>query len=93
MTKIKIYTEEQVRKLISIGISIGYSPAFDIDTKDASINKIIQEVTPIELPSDDDIYIEAQVKKDNIKKLPFDSASFQFGAIWLRDKIQGAETK
>jgi hypothetical protein len=50
----------------------------------------IDEVTdPIELPSDEEIYIEAQSKKDNIKKLPFDSASFQFGAMWLKDKIQG----
>jgi len=43
----------------------------------------------IELPSEEEIYIEAQIKKDNIKKLPFDSASFIFGAMWLKDKIQG----
>ncbi len=48
-----------------------------------------EDITPIELPSDEDIYNEAQIKKDNIKKLPFDSASFQFGAMWLKDKIQG----
>jgi hypothetical protein len=48
-----------------------------------------EDITPIELPSDEDIYNEAQSKKDNIKKLPFDSASFQFGAMWLKDKIQG----
>jgi hypothetical protein len=48
-----------------------------------------EDITPIELPSDEEIYIEAQSKKDNIKKLPFDSASFQFGAMWLKDKIQG----
>lgn len=50
----------------------------------------IDEVTdPIELPSDEEIHNEAQIKKDNIKLLPFDAASFQFGALWMRDKIQG----
>jgi hypothetical protein len=48
-----------------------------------------EDITPIELPSDEDIYNEAQIKKDNIKLLTFDMASFQFGALWLRDKIQG----
>jgi len=53
------------------------------------ISRIDEVTDPIELPSDEEIYIEAQNKKDNIKKLPFDSASFQFGAMWLKDIIQG----
>jgi len=52
-----------------------------------------EDITPIELPSDEDIYNEAQIKKDNIKLLTFDMASFQFGALWLRDKIQGGNNE
>ena len=87
MTKIKIYTEEQILKMLELCRNVDLYP--DILTFD----DILKTENHIELPSDEEIYIETQVKKDNIKKLPFDSASFQFGAIWLRDKIQGAETK
>jgi hypothetical protein len=75
----KLYTEEQVRE--AMGFARGHHRMSD--------TQFIDTLTPIELPSDEEIYIEAQSKKDNIKKLPFDSASFQFGAMWLKDKIQG----
>lgn len=74
----KLYTEEQVKSLVH-QCRIYNVPA----------ERFLFNYTPIELPSDEEIYIEAQVKKDNIKILPFDTASFQFGALWLRDKIQG----
>lgn len=80
----KLYTEEQLHTvmLLALGRHGLYS--------DKKQNQdLIDLITPIELPSDEEIYIEAQVKKDNIKLLPFDAASFQFGALWLRDKIQG----
>jgi hypothetical protein len=74
----KLYTEEQIRNAMRADFIL-----------DEEIDNLINKLTPIELPSDEEIYIEAQSKKDNIKKLPFDSASFQFGAMWLKDKIQG----
>jgi hypothetical protein len=78
----KLYTKEDFLK------AADFCEVSMIDAK--YIIERIDEVTdPIELPSDEDIYNEAQIKKDNIKKLPFDSASFQFGAMWLKDKIQG----
>jgi len=90
----KLYSEEQVRQMLfdlgdvlfnncQNGIGEGEPETY--------FDGIIESVTPIELPSDEEIYIEAQNKKDNIKKLPFDSVSFQFGAMWLRDKIQVGE--
>lgn len=80
----KLYTEEQVRSML------GYNSK----EKDTTILRtILQRHTPIELPSDEDIYNEAQIKKDNIKLLTFDMASFQFGALWLRDKIQGGNNE
>jgi hypothetical protein len=78
----KLYTEEQVKK-IQYAILCNHKDAI------MDANYCLNVTTPIELPSDEEIYIEAQSKKDNIKKLPFDSASFQFGAMWLKDKIQG----
>jgi hypothetical protein len=78
----KLYTEEQVRQMIEKSRETGLTAEYFILT-----------TTPIEPPSDEEIYIEAQNKRDNIKKLPFDSVSFQFGAIWLKDKIQGGNNE
>jgi hypothetical protein len=78
---IKLYTKEQIVNATN--------KVFIEATTFEDVNQIVRNLTPIELPSDEAIYIEAQNKRDNIKKLPFDSASFQFGAIWMRDKIGG----
>lgn len=80
----KLYTEEQVKEAIKMALH-----GFGIGGIEDTIEVVASKFTPIELPTDEEIYIEAQNKRDNIKKLPFDSASFQFGAIWLRDKIGG----
>lgn len=79
----KLYTEEQVMNLFE-KFQTHLPFHYEILVKEH-----MKHLTHIELPSDEEIYIEAQVKKDNIKILPFDTASFQFGALWLRDKIQG----
>jgi hypothetical protein len=73
----KLYTEKQLER------------AMDLYKRNVSKNRIVKSLTPIELPSDEDIHIEAKIKKDNIKKLLFDRASFEFGAMWMRDKIGG----
>ena len=75
----KLYTEFEVKFAMDVARC----------QPNRTFDEVLEELTPIQLPSDDEIYIEAQSKKDNIKKLPFDSASFQFGAMWLKDKIQG----
>ena len=80
----KLYTEEQVKYFFECGRN--YQNNGEITFQVAQDE---MPTKPIELPSDEEIYIEAQVKKENIKLLPFDTASFQFGALWLRDKIQG----
>ena len=48
---------------------------------------IDEYVTSIELPTDEEIYNKAKCIEKNIKILPFDIASFQYGAKWMRDKI------
>jgi hypothetical protein len=78
----KLYTEEQLE------IAMAYVHAYHESDTRLKDEEILKKLTPIELPSDEEIYNEAQIKKDNIKLIPFDTASFQFGALWLRDKIQ-----
>jgi hypothetical protein len=82
----KLYTEEQVKNAIQMAAKHRY--LFESEE-----NEIINLLSPIELPSEEEIYIEAKSKRDNIKKLPFDSASFIFGAMWLKDKIQGGNNE
>ena len=88
----KLYTEFEVRNAIELARDTHQEgkPYLEKDEYDYSVDEIVNYLlTPIELPSDEEIYNEAQIKKDNIKLLPFDMASFQFGAMWLKDKIQG----
>lgn len=75
----KLYTEEQVHSamLLALGRHGIYIP-------NKHYQDLIDLLTPMELPSDEEIINEAQ-----IKLLSFDMASFQFGAMWLKDKILG----
>ena len=77
----KLYTEKDIANAVMFGRWGG--------TTKKEYEDFLKKITHIELPSDEEIYNEAQIKKDNIKLLPFDMASFQFGAMWLKDKIQG----
>jgi hypothetical protein len=76
----KLYTEKQMRQcyegvLQNVGTSIKQS---DLPKVDEYINSL----TPIELPSDDEIN---EAGKGHCTFLP----SFVYGAQWMRDKIQG----
>ena len=80
----KLYTEEQLHTIMLLALG-----RYGLHSDKKQNQDLIDLLTPIELPSYEEIYNEAQVKKDNIKLIPFDTVSFQFGALWLRDKIQG----
>ena len=76
----KLYTEADLKKVISI-----YSEEYKTST-----DEILKELnlTPIELPSDEEIDEKAfQVPYDNTKD--FYDLQFIKGAKWMRDKIQG----
>jgi hypothetical protein len=68
----KLYTEADLKKVISI-----YSEEYKTST-----DEILKELnlTPIELPSDDEIHEQA---KGHSTFAP----SFIYGAEWMRDKI------
>lgn len=72
----KLYTEEQVRKLLKKAF---WQDFYEDDTEDSLIN----ELTPIELPTDEeiDIYVKSHKYDDMFENL------LEYGAKWMRDKI------
>ena len=77
-----LYTEEQIRQAIAQGFDWchqKYIPSDDM------INVFIKELTPIELPSDEDINNEA----NSFYSLISYNLVFRSGAKWMRDQIQG----
>ena len=74
----KLYTEEQVKQMLI---------KMDEFTL-LHINRLMDEITPIQVPSDEEIDKEAfQVPYDNARG--FYDLQFIKGAKWMRDKIQG----
>ena len=70
----KLYTEEQIRNAMRADFVI-----------DEEIDNLINKLTPIELPSDEEI------QKESLKS-DFEY-TFRNGAKWMRDKIQGENDK
>jgi len=90
----KLYTEEQVRQML---IKMGNSAPLNIDY-------LINEITPIELPTDEEIEQESnneyqeqkQSYENSVEMFSIDFANylkvgFIDGANWMRNKIQGGE--
>ena len=83
----KLYTEEQVRKAINDGSLYSYING-DFEFKNSE-DDIVNSLTPIELPSDEEIeqHAEENTAESN-GTLEFERG-FKRGAKWMRDKIQG----
>jgi hypothetical protein len=83
----KLYTEKQVREVImSIDTSIYISDSY-IDSK-------IEQLTPIEVPSDEDIekayeFLGTWTAKEIMQR----STSFQHGAKWVIEQIKQQENE
>jgi transcriptional regulator of met regulon len=77
-TVVKLYTEEQVRKMLEVCIDS------DLYEHILTFEDILKTQTPIELPSDEELRKEFDVDEFD----PYDLA-YLGGAIWMRDKIQG----
>jgi hypothetical protein len=80
----KLYTEKQVVYAIRI--------AFDIEPP-IKVRDILRELTPIELPSDEEIWEEGKLVFSEKGKTIYTHyntvPSWSDGAKWMRDKIQG----
>jgi hypothetical protein len=92
----KLYTEEQVRKAIELSRdthpqSKGYVVT---DEYDYSMDEVVDLLTPIQLPSDEeiekesfDLYAIHHTYSLNVRQYK----AFKRGATWMRNKIQGGE--
>jgi hypothetical protein len=87
----KLYTEEQLIQAIKWAQKCDHDCGgvyFYYETS----NDILEDLTPIELPSDEEIDKEAfQVPYDNTRG--FYDLQFIKGAKWMRDKIQGGDNE
>jgi hypothetical protein len=77
----KLYTEKQVQHAIQIARASQnfFSTPFIYDE-----HEIIEQLKPIELPSDEEI-------TDKALEVGYTNNLFTLGAKWMRDKIQGGD--
>jgi hypothetical protein len=84
----KLYTDEQVKmllekmSLVTERKNLGVSANFRHRT--IEIDKLLKDISPIELPSDEEMEEEIYSNMDI-----HDDDNFREGAKWMRDKIQG----
>ena len=86
----KLYTEEQVRKAIELSRDThpegrGYIQREEYDYSD---DEVIDLLTPIELPTDEEIETEAIIFFNQAEALSYEKAFYTIGAKWMRDKIK-----
>ena len=78
----KLYNENELRKAILFSLA-----------EDATMDKILNSLTPIELPSDDEINNYADFAFPYAEKIGEETYTayrgFKIGVKWMRDKIQG----
>ena len=70
----KLYTEEQVREAYNLGFVDGY------DVEERCENSAVNLLTPIELPSDEEIEVER-------KRYGVHGVLFSDGALWVKKQI------
>lgn len=82
MAQQRLYTEEQVRESIKLSRLVELFGTRDIRFRHNN-DEIIEQLTHIELPTDEEIHNECQIGgMDTNQQL-----CFQLGAKWMRDKI------
>jgi histidinol phosphatase-like enzyme len=88
-TALKLYTEEQ---LVNTAEAIrNYLKNYPEKFHESMIEKHLKNLTPIELPSDEEI--KKMMELDGMEFDEFDpyDVSYLGGATWMRNKIQGGE--
>ena len=74
----KLYTEEQVREAYLSGMYVT-----------VSFEEMLQRLSPIELPTDEEIEKEASNFEKKYRTTTYEKSAHVIGAKWMRDKIQG----
>ena len=77
----KLYTEEQVKMAIQMADKYNYL----ITLEECGI---LNQLTPIELPSDEEIEEQGNLIKDSSMR-----SIYILGAKWMRNKIQGGNNE
>jgi hypothetical protein len=85
-TAMKLYTEEQL--LNTIDAIMDYLKNYPEKFHESMIEKHLNNLTPIELPSDEEI---REVIKPFQNEMDDFDLGFRNGVQWLREKIQGGE--
>lgn len=88
VTMSKLYTEEQVRK----AWTTAYIDALALDDEDYKpkfYDDFIASLTPIELPTDEEIEEASNNLGYGSRSVGIIHNAFQVGAKWMRDKIKG----
>jgi len=89
----KLYTEEQVRNAIELARDTHQEglPYLETDEYDYSVDEVIKQLTPIELPSDEEIREERllQFPDSEYANRANDRLAFLCGAKYVINKIQG----
>jgi hypothetical protein len=79
----KLYTEEQVKTMLIK--TDKFTPLH--------IEHLMNEIRPIELPSDEEIISENQLSEfnseDQLSEFNSEDVAYYNGAKWMRDKIEG----
>lgn len=93
----KLYTQQQLENAI-MSAYIATKLVLELKKLECKISKpidievvfsvVMNETTPIELPSDEEIQDESEKYYDNNAAKAHDYY-FELGAKWMRDKIQG----
>ena len=80
-----LYTEEQVRQMLSIYMA---NVLLDVDGKMPTIDDILSYRTPIELPSDEEIRESSPIVNINAHDYYFGHKDgFIEGAEWIKEQI------
>lgn len=79
----KLYTEEKIRQKLYL---MGY---FD----DEQIENFINDLTPIELPTDDEIENMAIEYFNDAEGIEYEKGFYKIGAKWMKSKIQGGNNE
>ena len=75
----KLYTEEQVREMLE---NAGKYPR--------QIDFLLENLTPIELPSDEEI---KEISREKSRLIYDDETNFQLGARYVINKLQGGNNE
>ena len=81
----KLYTEEQIKNAYTQIWADGGHDKYSL----TGLEEMLEQLTPIELPSDEDIIAKSKQEPDNSDIETAARIGYVAGAKWMRNLIQG----